>query len=72
MSEPPHNIGSDGREGPEADAAVRRAEPSLGNVRMFLFQGSDAELLRRLRDRMPGAVTFWPRRQSSRATAFGV
>lgn len=58
MSEPPHNIGSDGREGPEAHAAVRRAEPSLGNVRMFLFQGSDAELLRRLRDRMPGAVTL--------------
>jgi RNA polymerase sigma-70 factor, ECF subfamily len=58
MSEPPKNQGDESRDLAQAGAVNRRSESSLANVRMFMFQGSDAELLRRLRDRMPGAVTL--------------
>lgn len=59
MTEPPTSEGEEGREASQAGAALRRVESSsFGNVRMFLFQGSDDELLRRLRDRMPGAVAL--------------
>lgn len=58
MSEPPVTEGDEGRDVSASSSSFKRAESSFGNVRMFLFQGSDAELLRRLRDRMPGAVTL--------------
>lgn len=43
---------------PGSSNARRSLEAGPGNVRMFVYRGTDAELLERIRSRQPGAMTL--------------